>query len=231
EAGRSFRRDDRPQSPRVAIVNQAFAQRYFGGRDPLRLQLLPVSSSPDAHPQPIAIVGVVEDVKYASLAEPPEPALYLAQSPFRRETIVVTTTAAQPASVIPALRDAVRHLDPLVPVEFELLPDVVSASLGRQRVGMLLMTIFGAAALTLAAVGIYGVIAFAVGQRLGEMATRMALGASPRDIFWLVVHQGRSVAALGVVLGVAVAAGAGRLVTGQLYEVDARDPLVLGAAT
>jgi ABC-type antimicrobial peptide transport system permease subunit len=93
------------------------------------------------------------------------------------------------------------------------------------------MTIFGLAALTLAAVGIYGVIAYAVAQRLGEMATRMALGATPRHIFWLVVKQGRALAVVGILLGLALAYSVGRLVTNQLFEVSTADPWVLGSAT
>jgi len=231
EAGRSFTRDDRPDGPPVAIVNETFVQRYLRGRDPLRQRLVPVSAAPNAQPRAISIVGVVEDVKYASLAEPPEPAFYMTQYPFRRETVVVTTRPEDPSGVVPALRQAVRALDPLIPVDFDLMPNVVGASLGRQRIGMLLMTIFGVTALALAAVGIYGVIAFAVSLRAGEMATRMALGASPRRIFWLVVHEGQTLAAAGVVIGLALAAGAGRVVTSRLFGVNARDPIVLGTAT
>jgi len=232
EAGRSFTRDDdRPDSPPAAIVNETFVQRYLRGRDPLRERLLPVPASQNAHPRAIAIVGVVEDVRYASLAEPPEPAFYLTQNPFRRETVVVATRGAGAASVIPELRRVVRSLDPLIPVEFELMPDVVGRSLGRQRVGMLLMTVFGVTALTLAAVGIYGVMAFAVSLRTGEMATRMALGASPRHIFWLVAGQGRTLAAAGVAIGLALAAAGGQFVTSRLFDVRARDPIVLGTAT
>src|SRR6185295_6037714 len=193
-------------------------------------QLVPVAAVPNAA-RPISIVGVVEDVKYVSVSEPPEPAFYTTQIPFRRETVVVTTTSANPPNVIPALRQAVRNLDPLIPVDFELLPNVVGASLSRQRIGMLLMTIFGLTALTLAAVGIYGVMAFAVSLRVGEMAMRMALGASPRQVFWLVVRQGGTLAAAGLLAGFVIASATGRLVTHQLFQVSAGDPIVLGAAT
>jgi putative ABC transport system permease protein len=232
EAGRPFTRDDqRPGAPQVAIVNGTFVQRYLRGRDALRERLMPISSAPNAQPRQIAIVGVVDDVKYGSLSAPPEPTIYTTETPFRRETVVVATASPDPVALVPALRAAVKRLDPLIPVDFELMPHVVAASLSRQRTGMMLMAIFGLAALTLAAVGIYGVIAYAVSMRAGEMATRMALGAAPSDVFWLVWREGGLLAIAGVAVGVGIAATLGRIVTSQLYEVSARDPIVLGAAT
>jgi putative ABC transport system permease protein len=108
---------------------------------------------------------------------------------------------------------------------------VVAASLRRQRLGMTLMLLFAIAALALAAVGIYGVIAYASAQRVGEVATRMALGATPGDVFWLLMNQGRLLAVVGTVVGVGVAYAAGRAGSSLLYEVRASDPMILVTAT
>jgi ABC-type antimicrobial peptide transport system permease subunit len=121
-------------------------------------------------------------------------------------------------------------MDPELPVTPRSLSDVVSASLRRQRLGMTLMLLFAGAALALAAVGIYGVIAYASAQRVGEVATRMALGATPSDVFWLLMDQGRLLAIAGTVVGVAVAYLAGRAGSSLLYEVRASDPLILVTA-
>jgi putative ABC transport system permease protein len=107
----------------------------------------------------------------------------------------------------------------------------VAASLRRQRLGMTLMLLFAIAALALAAVGIYGVIAYASAQRVGEVATRMALGATPGDVFWLLMNQGRLLAVVGTVVGVGVAYAAGRAGSSLLYEVRASDPMILVTAT
>jgi ABC-type antimicrobial peptide transport system permease subunit len=116
-------------------------------------------------------------------------------------------------------------------VEFEDATEVVSATLQRQELGMTLMLIFGAAAVALAAVGIYGVIAYATSQRRGEVATRLALGATPGNVFWLVLRQGRLLTLIGAGIGLFVAYLAGRIVASRLYEVRASDPLILGGAT
>jgi ABC-type antimicrobial peptide transport system permease subunit len=106
----------------------------------------------------------------------------------------------------------------------------VASTISRQRLGRDLMVLFGLVALALAGVGIYGVIAYTSSHRSGEMATRMALGATPTNVFWLVVSQGRVLVASGAVLGVAVAYAAGRLASSWLYEVQASDPVILLSA-
>jgi putative ABC transport system permease protein len=106
----------------------------------------------------------------------------------------------------------------------------VGSTLRRQQLGMTLMLVFGAAAVALAAVGIYGVIAYAASQRRGEVATRLALGATPGNVFWLVLKQGQVLTAVGGAVGLIVAYSSGRLVSSRLYEVHAADPLILGAA-
>jgi putative ABC transport system permease protein len=122
-------------------------------------------------------------------------------------------------------------MDPLIPVEFTPMNRVVAASLTRHRLGMMLMLLFAAGALVLAAVGIYGVIAYSSAQRAGEVATRIALGATPANIFWLMMRQGRTLSIAGTAIGLGAAVAGGFIVSNRLYEVRALDPAILVAAT
>lgn len=150
------------------------------------------------------------------------------QSGYTRQTAVLKTGVG--GGVAARVRDAIRQHDPLMPLRIESLAQVVAGTLVRQRLGMTLMTIFALGALGLAAVGIYGVLSYVSSQREGEVATRMALGATPSQVFWLMVSQGRALSILGVVGGVAAAYAAGRVVTSRLFEVRAEDPTILVAA-
>jgi hypothetical protein len=229
-AGRSFTDDDRQNTAPVAIVNQAFARRYLQERDPLSIKF--TAGYPTVPAAPIlTIVGVVEDVKYVSMGLSADPMYFTpqTQSGYVRQTAVLKTTG-DPLGVAAQVRDAVHKRDPLMPVRMEPLTRVVANSLVRQRLGMTLMMIFAITALGLAAVGIYGVISYVSSQREGEVATRMALGASPSDVFWLMVGQGRTLSIIGVAAGLAIAYAGGRVISSRLYEVGALDPLVLGTA-
>src|SRR4029079_11671897 len=141
------------------------------------------------------------------------------------------TALDHPASIAPSVRSAMKAMDPLLPITPQSFSDVVSRSLRRQRLGMTLMLLVAIAALALAAVGIYGVIAYASAQRVGEVATRMALGATPSDVFWLLMAQGRLLAMFGTVVGLGVAYGAGKAGSSLFYEVRASDPIILTTAT
>jgi predicted permease len=228
--GRDFGPEDRADTRPVAIINRAFVTRYLNGRDPIGLQFSAGYPEPDPT-QEVTVVGVVDDVRQKSVTDAPEPAFYapLSQIPLRRQTIVVAASG-DPASLESAIRDQVRRLDPTIAVEFELVEDLVNATLRRQQLGMTLMLVFGAVAILLAAVGIYGVIAYGVSQRRGEMATRLALGATPSSVFLLVMRQGATLAAVGTAIGLLIAYLSGRIVASQIYAIRASDPLMLGAA-
>jgi putative ABC transport system permease protein len=231
-AGRGFTADDRPGTTQVAVVNKTFVRRYLGGKNPLTAQFS--AGYPEVPAEPlITIVGVVDDLRYVSISQAADPAYYTpqAQSPYFVQTIVVNTALREPTRVAASVRAAVKGLDPLLPVEPRSMSDIVSASLSRQRLGMTLMMLFAVAALALAAVGIYGVISYASAQRMGEVATRMALGATPSNVFWLMMNQGRTLAIVGTVVGVGVAYAAGWAGSSLLYEVRASDPLILFSAT
>jgi putative ABC transport system permease protein len=231
-AGRDFHVDDHQGSPPVAIVNQSFARRYLNDRDPLSARF--TAGYPAINPKVVwQIVGVVSDIRQRSLDVAPEPAYYTStgQGTPRRQAIVVHASAGDSAALRSAIRDEAHKVDPQMAVDIERVSDVVGAGLSRQRLGMTLMLGFGIAAVALAAVGVYGVIAYGAAQRRNEMAIRLALGATSGTVFRLTLEQGRAVALIGAAIGVAVAYGAGRIVSSRLYDVRASDPLILGAAT
>jgi len=230
-AGRDFGPEDTPTSLRTAIVNRTFVKRYLTGRDPLGVQFS--AGYPQPNPQnEVTIVGVIDDVRQKSLAEDPEPAFYLphAQLPFRRLTMVVATPLADVAALEGTIRGELRKIDPTMAVDFEVANDVVASTIRRQQLGMTLMLIFGSIAVVLAAIGIYGVIAYAGAQRRDEMATRLALGATPGGVFWLVMRQGAVLAIIGTAIGVGAAYVSGRIVASQVYAVRASDPVMLAGA-
>jgi putative ABC transport system permease protein len=231
-AGRDFNSGDRQGGAIVAIVNRTFVQRYLANREPLGVHF--AAGYPNIDPRNEAtIVGVVEDIRQKALDTPAEPAFYTAhaQLPFRRLSIVVATTTADPSALQSTIREEVRKTDPQMAVEFEAVSEIVSSTLRRQELGMTLMLLFGMAAVALAAVGIYGVIAYAASQRSGEVATRLALGATPGSVFWLMLKQGRTLAIIGTGIGLVLAYLAGQIVSSRLYQVQASDPTILGGAT
>jgi predicted permease len=230
QRGRAFSDDDRPTTAPVAIVNESFVRKYVGSRDPLTAQLS--FGFPRVNPgTERAIVGVVSDVKYGSLWSSAEPAFYLVQDQAPgvtlRLNVVVATDVNDPREVIPPIRAEVRKLDPQLAFTVRPVTAVVAATLTRQKLGTTLMMLFGAMALLLAAVGIYGMIAYASAERHGEVATRMALGATRSNIFWLLSRQSLIVAATGASIGLGMAYAIGRVVSSWLYEVKPSDPVIL----
>lgn len=230
--GRDFGSQDVQTGQQVAIVNRTFAARYLAGRDPIGVQFAAGYPAPDPRNQ-ITVVGVVDDVRERSLSEVAQPAFYqpLAQFPIRRLTMVVVTPQSNVVPLETAIRTAVRKLDPTMALDFELADGVVASTLRRQQLGMTLMLIFGSMAVILAAVGIYGVVAYATAQRHDEMATRLALGASPGGVFRLVMRQGAILALIGTAIGLGFAYLSGQVVSSQVYAIRTSDPLMLAGAT
>jgi putative ABC transport system permease protein len=229
--GRDFGPDDRLTTMPVAIVNRTFVRRYLAGRDPIGVQFAAGYPAPDPRQQN-SIVGVVDDIRQKTVVDEAEPAFYspLSQTPVRRQTMVVEAAGVDVTQLQSAIRQAVHRLDPQIAVEFQLATALVSGTISRQELGMTLMLIFGGAAILLAAVGIYGVVAYAVSQRRNEMATRLALGATPASVFGLVLKQGIALAAVGTAIGLSFAYLSGRVVSSQIYSVRASDPLKLTGA-
>ena len=230
-SGRAFTDDDRPASERVAVVNHAFVRQYFPDRDPLTGGFF--YGYPQVNRKNVTrIVGVVDDVRFRSLAQPDESTYYLPatqQGGFAllRTSIVVAPSDGNPVAAIETVRNALSSFDPQLIVKFTPAPDIITKTTQRQELGMRLMLVFGAMALVLAAIGIYGVIAYAVEQRRTELATRIALGAPAKDVFWMLLGTGQKLALAGVVVGLAAAYASGRVVASYLYAMRAGDPLVL----
>jgi hypothetical protein len=232
--GRDFGTGDLPNTVPVAIVNRVFVDRYLKGRDPIGVQFSAGYPAPDPRNE-VTIVGVIGDVRQKSLADPAEPAFYqpLTQLPFplRRATAVVSVSQSDPAAVERAIRAEVRTLNPMMALDFELASDVVAGTIRRQELGMTLMLTFGGIAIVLAAVGIYGVVSYAGSLRREEMATRLALGASPRSVFFLVMRQGATLGLLGAVIGLGLAYFSGHVISNRVYAIRASDPLIVAIAT
>jgi predicted permease len=223
--GRDFNVQDREGSGGVVIVNEELARRYFPGQSAVGKRLRMGSDSPYRE-----IVGVARTAKYRNLREQPLPFIYLpfAQEYQSRMTLLVRTTG-DPTSLIPALRNEIHALNNDVPVfAVHTMAEHIGAQLAADRMVAVLLSVFGGAALLLAAIGIYGVMAYSVAQRTHEIGIRIALGAERRDIFKLIVGQGLMLILIGAALGLALALALTRVLKNLLFDVSASDPLTFG---
>jgi predicted permease len=224
-SGRDFTSADDDKAAAVAIVSEAAAARYWPGTDPVgkRLRL---------GTRWMQVVGIARDIRHRSILEPPAPIVYvpLAQN---MATVVglFTRTTHGIAAIAPALVREMRAIDPNVaPYEVLTMREQMDRSTYPQRMAVTLVGLFGALALGLAAIGLYGVVAFAVSQSTRELGLRLALGASQSRLLAFVVSWGLRLTAVGLLLGVALAAGTTRLLGDLLYKVSPRDPLAFAAA-
>jgi predicted permease len=229
-AGRTFTEDDRTTTQPVAVINRAFAQKFVQVANPVGSAFAFGFPVPD-RARPVLIVGVIDDIRYKAVSEEAEPTFYLPPTqipfPLRRQWVVVSSPGRPAETLIPQIQNALKEFDPSLAATFTTSETVIDNTLKRQQLGVTLMLVFGATALALAAIGLYGVIAYAAAQRRGELATRIALGASGRQVFWLMMSGGQRLMAIGVVLGLFLAYAAGRIVSGSVFAMRAADPLVL----
>ncbi|HSR52088.1 MAG TPA: ABC transporter permease [Acidobacteriota bacterium] len=217
--GRSFNETDRVGAKPVMILNQAMARKLFPDEDPIGQRILMWGAARE-------VVGIADDVRFRGLQEESQIAMYLPlfQIPFAGGSILVRTSG-DPEQVASVMRTIVRDLDPLLPLtDLVLLEDVIWNSLAQPRFNALLLSLFAATALLLALVGIFGVLSQTVTLRRREMGVRLALGARPADLMRSVVGQGLALTVAGIVLGIAGAWLAGRLISGMLFQVSALDP-------
>jgi putative ABC transport system permease protein len=226
--GRVFNQQDIAGVKPVVIINQTVAQKYFPAQDPIGRHL---ANSRDK--MPMEIVGVVGDVKFTGLNTPYIPEMYMpqAQNPAATMTLVVRSTS-NPQPLIAAVRQKTAEIDRDLPFSgVASMSDVVSASVAQPRLTTQFTGFFAALALLLTAVGIYGVLAYSVTQRIHEMGIRMALGASRGEILKMVVGQGMKLVLCGLALGLVVSLGVTRLLASLLFGTGARDPLTFAAVT
>jgi predicted permease len=200
--GRDFDERDEPNARRVAIVNEAFARKYFPDADALgRI----ISMPPEYKVGPMEIVGVVENARYQDLRGPTRLAVYfpIAQASGPASLEVVLRTQGPPLAMAAAVRKQVHSFHPAMPVKFRSLTQEVEGVLTNERLLALLSAFFGVVALALGAIGLYGIVAYSVTQRTGEIGVRIALGASRANVLWLVMRQSLLLVSLGLAIGCA----------------------------
>jgi putative ABC transport system permease protein len=225
--GRAFTERDTDKAPPVIIVNETFARRFFAGADPVGKRLT-LGTGEDNDNAPREIVGVVGDVRHAGLDAETTPEMYVPylQTPPVRLTLVTRTTAADPTSIAASVRGAIREVNAEQPVyNVRPMTQLLAESVARRRFNMMLLGTFAGLALTLAALGIYGVMAYSVTRRTHELGIRLALGAQRSDILKLVVGQGMLLVGAGAVLGIVAALLVTRLMVSLLFGISALDPL------
>jgi putative ABC transport system permease protein len=219
--GRAFNERDTAQKTAVIMINQTLARRFFSEEPALGKRLIAVDGKPHE------IVGVVGDARQFGLNLPPDPEIYFSdtQIPYPEpEASLVVRTGVDPATLVGALRGAVRQVSPDAPVfKIRTMNDVISTSVAQDRFNMILMSIFAAVALALAGIGLYGVVSYSVAQRTHEIGLRVALGARQRDVLGLVIRQGMAIASIGLPIGIALALLSSRLISSWLYGVSSTD--------
>jgi putative ABC transport system permease protein len=230
-SGRGFTAQDDQDHPGVAVVNESFVRHYFPNESPFGRHITPGPPGRIWQGKKLTsfeIVGVVHDVKSAGLQAPTAPTYYLpaAQAPLQDMAVIVRTTT-EPLSIIPELRQAVLAIDPDQPISnISTMEKIVSDSIARPRLNMFLMGLFGALALILASVGIYGLLSYSVTQRTQEMGIRMALGAQVTDVLKLVLRQGMTLALIGEALGLIGAFALTRVMQRLLFGVTPTDATI-----
>src|SRR5438874_2814179 len=223
-AGRDFDQHDRTDGHNVILISQRGARKLFGDENPIGKTLLISSAS-----TPAEIVGIVGDVRSRKVAEPDEVELY---RPWAQENfpfvVVAVRSNLQVDTVTKLVQSAVNTVDRGLAIAIpQSMGSIVAQALGQTRLMMWLLGIFAGVALLLATIGIYGAVAYTVEQRTGEIGIRMALGAQTRDGLRLIVSQGMKPVVIGLITGLAAALALGRLLTSQLYQVSAHNPVLL----
>ena len=226
-AGRAFDALDgtRALLPTEMLVNQAFADRYLPGRDPLASEIVTFGDTP------IRVIGVVGNVRQAGLDRAINAEVYFPISKaIKGDMSIGLKVSGDPLAYAGAVRNAMREVAPDAPVyELRTMDSTIGSTLGLRRFNMILMSVFAAVAVMLAAIGLYGVIAYSVGQRRREFGLRQAIGASAGDLQRLMLGSGLRMIVPGIVVGLLGAVALGQVIASQLYGVSAADPVVLAS--
>jgi putative ABC transport system permease protein len=222
--GRTFTDEDAPGAPRVSVVNETMARRFWSGKNPIgaRLRLFGESS-------PVEIVGVVRDSTYMTMGEPPRLMVYLCLRQNYSPTVTLCVrTSGDPQAILGPARREIQKLDPGILVsDLQTMPQIIHESLWAPRLGAILFAAFGALAGLLTVVGIYGVISYSVGQRTREMGIRIALGAQAGNVLRKVLAEGMILVVWGIVLGLCATVTISGVFSTMLFGVSSRDPLTL----
>ena len=215
-------------TPRVAVINEAFAQRHLRDANPIGRQLRFVGNTAP----PIDIVGIVANTRTDALSDEPEPEVYLPlwqSRAFSKHLIV--RVRADPRTLAPAVRSELRAIDPTAAVEHvTTMADIRGESIAPRTFAMRLLTAFAITATLLALVGLYGVLSLSVSSRIRELAVRKAIGAQRSEIVRLVLREGARLIGVGVILGAVAAVLMGRVLGSLLFQVPAADPITLATA-
>ncbi len=230
--GRAFDDRDVSSGDDVALIDRTLAERYWPGEDPVGKRIRNLANDAWIYPDRwLTVIGVVEPIRHDALTVEPRPTVYVhaAQRPGRLSSAtVVLRSSLPPEDLVGPVRARLRAIDPDVPAEFTTMERVVRGAVSDRRFTMLVLGVFAALALLLAALGIYGVVSYAVERRTREMGIRLALGAAPRGVVGMVLGDSLRVVALGALLGLAGAAALTRVIQGMLYGIEPLDPLVVG---
>jgi predicted permease len=228
-AGRDFNKFDTPESPRVSIVNQTLAKKFFAGQNPIGKRFRRgFGDKPD---NLVEIIGVVKDAKYISLREQIHPTAYFAARQYAGDgesaMFELRVAAGAPTAVIPSVKSTIAEINRDVSLEFKTLVLQVDESLSRERLLATLSGFFGGLALLLAMIGLYGVMAYNVTRRRNEIGIRMALGAEPGRVLRMVMREVSLLIGIGLMVGLGAALATTRLVASFLYGLTPNDPLTL----
>jgi len=218
-------------TPTAVMINEKFARLYFQGRNPIGRHM-GFGGDPGTHTD-MEVIGVVKDIKYTNLRDeiPAQAYVPYLGSHFLGSMTVYLRTTADPKQVMPAVRAKVRELDANMPIyDMRTTDTQISNSLSTERMIASLSSVFGALATLLAALGLYGVMAYSVAQRKREIGIRMALGAEPATVVWMVMRDVLLLVAVGIAIGVPAAIALSRVVATQLYGLSAHDPATLALA-
>jgi putative ABC transport system permease protein len=229
--GRTFDRSDQPNSPPAALISESMAGKYWANENPIGQTIQ--FGNMDGDLRLLHVVGVVGDVHDRGVDAATSPTVYAnsLQRPPSSSIAVVVRALVPPTALVPSMRQAVRSLDPQLPMNFKTLDQVFSSSLDQHRFSLVIFGVFGCVALLLAAMGIYGVTNYSVTQRTHEIGIRMALGARVGDVLKLVLRNGMSLALIGAALGVAGAFAITRVMSSLLFGVAPTDLATFTAVT
>jgi predicted permease len=228
QVGRTLTERDNQTAPKVAVINETAARRFFPGESPVGKRFgFSVETSGD-----IEIVGVVRDAKYSQVREPPPPTMYIPhlQTSIPR-AVVEVRTAGDPSGTVGALREAIRRVDPNLPMQDVFTQmEQVERRMEQEKLFARAYTLFGALALVIAAVGLFGLMSYSVSRRTNEIGIRMALGAERGNVLVQVMRESMVLVVAGVVLGVVVSMGTGQFIAALLFGLEPTDAMTIGVA-